>query len=139
MILDLQCTPQELLEIRINGQVAAEICVGNLELIDPEMLKAARANNALRYIVKSTIEHFEKIAGGKVIDHSVTAKDRLDTLLRGFQDGLAGKMVPYGSPCVPDTRPDFGLTYDAGYSAGVAVKRAYTQASLLDEQENCHA
>lgn len=139
MILDLQCKPTEDLEVRINGKIALEICVNKLTLIEPEMLGAARANNALRHIVAALIDTFTDVAEGKVVDHSVTAKNRLEVLLRGFRDGLAGKTVRH--PCdgtwplvnVPQIQPEAGQTYAIGYHHATGVKNAYKQASLLDD------
>ena len=141
MILDLQVEPREHLEIRVNGKVAVDICVSALTLIEPEMLGAARANSALRHIVAALIDTFTEVAEGRVADHSVTAKNRLEILLQGFRDGLAGKTVKH--PCdgdrpvidIPPILPQAGKTYAIGYHHATGVKNAYKQASLLDGQE----
>lgn len=132
MILDLQLLPTESLEIRINGKTAAEIAVNQLTLIDPNLLAAARANNALRHIARAIVAEFESTASGKIVDHSVSAKDRLDVLLEALQDGIAGRKVTYGAVGVPDTLPGSGATYYTGYQAGRALSGAMKQASLLD-------
>lgn len=111
MKLELNDIEESSVEIYINGKLAGQVILGELNGIEDlkKEVTQARVGNALVSVVNGYAKEFEKFQD-------------LQKVGRGVADGMLAKTVDHPSPGVPPILLEYGREYESGYSFGKFLK-----------------
>jgi hypothetical protein len=132
MEINLTTRTGEAYSVLVNGKL---VCDGVADTVEDgshltALVRAARADGALRRIVQATINEARRCDG--IAAEKMRPEAKRDAYARGLRDGLIGATVPHTLPGVPLCEPEDSTPYRSGYESGEAIRRAATMAQVLD-------